>query len=144
MGGEGHRCIDRVSWRQSGVTPSPSLTRPERCVSEPCRAVRGRRSPHNGRPSGTRRWAGRCTLCSSCLWKALGPLLLTSSGETNSDSGYRLGRVLLFTKWVKRWFNNWFQCLNFFFGLFSINTHIYKYIDINTYIHVVNIIRYLQ
>lgn len=42
--------------------------------------VRGGASPpHNGRPSGTRRWAERCTLCSSCLWKALGPPLLTSS-----------------------------------------------------------------
>lgn len=60
------------------------------CIS----VVWGNVSPHNGRPSGTRRWAERCTLCSSCLWKALGPPLLTSSGERHKcGHGYWPGRT---------------------------------------------------
>lgn len=48
-------------------------------------AVWGESLPHNGRPSVTRRWAGRCTLCSSCLWIALGLLLLTSSAKRRKE-----------------------------------------------------------
>lgn len=52
-------------------------------------------SPHNGQPSETRKWAARCTPCSSCLWTGSGPLRATSSVK-------REKRELAFSRWRKQ------------------------------------------
>lgn len=81
------KCLSGQSRNSVALSLSLTLKRVQCCHVRWCEWAS---PPHNGRPSGTRRWAERCTLCSSCLWKALGPPLLTSSGERDKTQTWLL------------------------------------------------------